>query len=286
MKKLLALIFTAMLFLASFFAFPASAEEEKKIARVELTGGRLADGVTLTSSAFTTSAEGVASVSAVWNYNGYPLADGAKARPGDYMIDLTLTAAPGYVFTEDTVVSVFGSEYKVHWTEDGGATAILNTSRLTVGACGHDYYKIESDENRHWKVCLTCFATFGEGEHTYDSGKKEGGDTVYTCTVCGHTKTEPGAPETEKPADTTVPKETEPVPVTERLPGTTAGEETATPAKPDTAAVTDGAHEGTDPDESGKRSLLPWILPIALIAAFAVGGAAAFLLVRKKAGKN
>ena len=65
-----------------------------------------------------------------------------------------------------------------------------------------------------------------------------------------------------------------------------AGEETATPAKPDTAAVTDGAHEGTDPDESGKRSLLPWILPIALIAAFAVGGAAAFLLVRKKAGKN
>ena len=94
------------------------------------------------------------------------------------------------------------------------------------------------------------------------------------------------SPETEKPADTTVPKETEPVSVTERLPDTAAGEETATPAKPDTAAVTDGAHEGTDPDESGKSPLLPWILPIALIVAFAVGGAAAFLLVRKKAGKN
>lgn len=73
----------------------------------------------------------------------------------------------------------------------------------------HDHIwssKWTSDENAHWHECTyqwsACDITDntkknGYGEHTFDEGKvtkaatcKEAGEKLYTCTVCGATKTE------------------------------------------------------------------------------------------------
>ena len=52
----------------------------------------------------------------------------------------------------------------------------------------------ESDIEHHWKTCQRCFEEVGKEKHTWDEGLKKTEDDItsitYTCTVCGHQKTE------------------------------------------------------------------------------------------------
>ncbi|MCR5546089.1 MAG: leucine-rich repeat domain-containing protein [Lachnospiraceae bacterium] len=55
----------------------------------------------------------------------------------------------------------------------------------------------KSDDTNHWKVCSVCGDIDAKAAHTYDEGKittpatySAAGVKTYTCTVCGHQKTE------------------------------------------------------------------------------------------------
>ncbi len=53
----------------------------------------------------------------------------------------------------------------------------------------HTYDEKVSDEYNHWNECV-CGAKSGLTAHTWNSGTTAGGVTTYTCTGCGHKRTE------------------------------------------------------------------------------------------------
>ncbi|MBQ6118490.1 MAG: dockerin type I repeat-containing protein [Clostridia bacterium] len=62
----------------------------------------------------------------------------------------------------------------------------------------HDFSVLKSDETSHWYQCTGCDEVKDKAAHTWDGGKiakpaacTEPGETIYTCTVCQATKTEP-----------------------------------------------------------------------------------------------
>ncbi|MGN0596179.1 MAG: hypothetical protein ACI4J1_02470, partial [Ruminiclostridium sp.] len=66
------------------------------------------------------------------------------------------------------------------------------------------------DSTGHWKTCSGCDEKLGFAAHTYDGGtvtieptEETEGERLYTCTVCGYTKTEPIAKlaHTHKPSN-------------------------------------------------------------------------------------
>ncbi|MBR7092250.1 MAG: hypothetical protein IKI50_03590 [Clostridia bacterium] len=173
------------------YDFDELAGGDKKITKVTLDG-TFRQGVTLTDKTFTTKDAGVASVSTAWDYNGHPLASGSQAKAGQYMAEITLKAADGYVFSPDAVVQVLGGSHSFLDIADGGKTGVFLTGALNLSDCTHEHFKYEQDAAGHWKVCLDCFEILPASAHTFDGGKADGTGTVYTCTVCGYEKRESG----------------------------------------------------------------------------------------------
>ena len=101
-----------------------------------------------------------------------------------------------------------------HTYDDGEVTTeptctAKGVKTFTCTVCGHtrteDVDKVahtpstewSKDGTNHWHVCDVCGEKLGETAHTYDDGVvtteptcTEDGEKTYTCTECGHTKTE------------------------------------------------------------------------------------------------
>ena len=87
---------------------------------------------------------------------------------------------------------------------NGGTATCTQKAKCTVcnaeygNALGHDFTVRKYDNNNHWMKCSRCDEIENKSPHTWDNGTvttaptctKEG-ETTYTCTECGATKTEP-----------------------------------------------------------------------------------------------
>ena len=62
---------------------------------------------------------------------------------------------------------------------------------------GHTCSAYSHDATNHWHVCDRCGETYDLAEHSWGAGvvtleptETENGIRTYTCSICGHTKTE------------------------------------------------------------------------------------------------
>ena len=80
-----------------------------------------------------------------------------------------------------------------NWYEDEEATVLIdNHDDTVIRATGHSFEEDWTyDEERHWHAatCEHVDERQGEETHVFDEGVIENGVKVYTCTVCGATKT-------------------------------------------------------------------------------------------------
>lgn len=86
----------------------------------------------------------------------------------------------------------------------GGTATCTQKAKCTVcgaeygNVLGHDFTVRQYDKDNHWMKCSRCDEIENKSPHTWGSGKvttaptcTKAGETTYTCTVCGATKTEP-----------------------------------------------------------------------------------------------
>lgn len=116
---------------------------------------------------------------------------------------------------------------KLFYDQDGDSQ-ILSLSDIEIEPTGHSWGEWQADDSGHWKNCENlCGLIRLKEPHIWNGGvvtleptDQTDGEKVYTCQICGHTKTEilpklappeTEPPETEPPG--TEPPETEP-PVT------------------------------------------------------------------------
>ena len=127
----------------------------------------------------------------------------------------THTISEGYSYDETSHwKACSGCDDKIdvekHSFDDGVITtsSTVDEKTYTCKVCG--YKKIENtdhqhkpsdeysyDETNHWKTCSGCDEKLDLAKHSFDDGvitvpatKTAEGEKVYTCTVCGYTKTE------------------------------------------------------------------------------------------------
>lgn len=169
-----------------FDALPAPV---KTVSSVTLTGA-VSAGTVLDSNVFKTSTDGVSSVNVVWSLDGKDLPAGTKASNGRYTGYVTLNAADGYVFNNDTKVTAFSKEANVYSVSSDGKAATAWTASVEV-KCDHKNSgsSWSHDDASHWKVCSVCGQKTDNAAHSFGSGVANAGSTVYTCSVCGYKKT-------------------------------------------------------------------------------------------------
>ena len=150
------------------------------------------------------------------NYNGTGsdfLTSGTASLNAD--VTHTHTISEGYSYDETSHwKTCSGCDDKIDLEKHSFDEGVITTSSTedektyTCKVCG--YKKIENtdhqhkpsdeysyDETNHWKTCSGCDEKLDLAKHSFDYGvitvpatKTAEGEKVYTCTVCGYTKTE------------------------------------------------------------------------------------------------
>lgn len=147
----------------------------------------------------TSSTTGVKSVSSLWYENGKAYGGTLTLTSGAYQACVTLTAADGYVFTKDTIISIYGVPGKPNYISSDGKTVQIDTPVINK-PCDHSGNKNSWDynTNSHFKYCSVCGEMISLASHTYSSGVSSGNLTTQTCTVCGYEKTSQNGKEAVK----------------------------------------------------------------------------------------
>ena len=98
-----------------------------------------------------------------------------------FKVSIDTPTNPNTPTTPDTPVTPDTPAHTHEW--DGGKV----TKEATCNEAGVKTFTCACGETKTEAIAKT-------GEHKYDEGKKSGINTVFTCTVCGETKTEKGEP--------------------------------------------------------------------------------------------
>ena len=121
--------------------------------------------------------------------NGQNIDIGSVATYGSYGVSMILTAKPGYAFTTKHTIRIDNKKFNPYLVSNDGKYAFVNADGIEI-ACPHAEATGEwqKDYDTHWKVCDMCGEEVQKSAHTYDSGVDKGNYILYTCSVCGSTK--------------------------------------------------------------------------------------------------
>lgn len=154
-----------------FYDFPQLPGGDKSIEKVTLDG-TFGENAVLSSKSLTTKTAGIASVTTEWECDVSGACDeGTKVEAGkQYMAYVTLKAAPGYVFSANTKVTLFGTEHEV-WISEQNKTAEFNTAPMSVKAHSHTLKRMSGKAatctepgSREYYVCTSCGAMFSDSK--------------------------------------------------------------------------------------------------------------------------
>lgn len=121
--------------------------------------------------------------------NGQNIDIGSVATYGSYGVSMILTAKPGYAFTTKHTIRIDNKKFNPYLVSNDGKYAFVNADGIEI-ACPHAAATGEwqKDYDYHWKTCDMCGEEVQKSAHTYDSGVDKGNYILYTCSVCGSTK--------------------------------------------------------------------------------------------------
>lgn len=199
MKRYLSFLLCMAMLLCLLPAFPAAADDPQAISGVRLTlPGELFDGTgkllptgRVTDLNPVSATEGVLAEAVKWFCGGVPMEipDSALQPFAHYRVFVRLLAQGDGCFTAGTEVEILNTIQPVQGiSPDGKAAYVL--SPIVMTACSHSGAELHSDISAHWMECPHCHHNFDLSDHHWDEGEERGEEILYTCTVCGESKTE------------------------------------------------------------------------------------------------
>ncbi len=165
--------------------------KNQEIASVNVTG-TMAQGMALTPSTLKCTDTGVKSIKTTWYHGGVEMEGDQYAYGGSYRAFVTLTAARGYEFTNQTRFVIMNRYPDETAISEDGRYAYLRTTSYQF-ECNHSMNEdtsVHYEGSVHFQQCTVCGKKIHEDIHHYDDVQNNGNITTYTCTTCGYSCTE------------------------------------------------------------------------------------------------
>jgi len=199
MKRMLSILLSIAIFLCLLPVFQAAAEDPNAVSGIRLTlPGEMFDGTGMLLPAGRVAdlnpvceTEGVLAEPVRWYCGGVPMdiPDSALQPFAHYRVLVRLQAEGDALFTSDTQADILDTIQPLQGISPDGKTAyVLSPSVMT--ACDHSGAEQRADLSGHWMECPRCYHSFDLTAHIWDEGAEHEEEVLYTCTVCGESKTE------------------------------------------------------------------------------------------------